>query len=230
MFIEKDHVEQRKHSAKHEEYLKRKTAGTFFTRREMVKAGMLTVAVCVWIWISVYAGERAIQQQNIAEVILRFHVLANSNSEEDQKVKYQVRDAVLAWMESNIKTSEQKYEMQKLLEDHLSEIEKAANNILKAAGMDYCAAAEVTRCYFPDRTYGECTFAAGWYDALRIELGEAKGQNWWCVLYPQLCFQDCLHAVVEEEQLQKLEEVLTVEEYESLLVQPQKWKLAFRWF
>lgn len=215
------------------------------------KKGIVVFIACLLLYMSVHAGERALIQQKIASEVLRFHVLANSDSEEDQAVKYQVRDAVLAWLEEELKTIDEKQEAEflekrsdeersgvldgreetmKLLQGRLAEIETVADGVLEEAGMAYRASAEVTRCYFPDRTYGSCTFAAGWYDALRIRLGEAKGQNWWCVLYPRLCFQDCLHAVMEDKQLQELQEVLTVEEYESLLTQPQKWKLAFRWF
>lgn len=207
------------------------------------KKGIAVLIACLLLYMSVHAGERALMQQKIASEVLRFHVLANSDSEEDQAVKYQVRDAVLVWLEEELQSGDEKRlddgsssatdgreETMKLLQGRLAEIETVADGVLKEAGMAYRASAEVTRCYFPDRTYGSCTFAAGWYDALRIRLGEAKGQNWWCVLYPRLCFQDCLHAVMEDEQLQELQEVLTVEEYESLLVQPQKWKLAFRWF
>ena len=215
------------------------------------KKGIAVLTACLLLYMSVHAGERALMQQKIASEVLRFHVLANSDSEEDQAVKYQVRDAVLAWLEEELQVIEEKQEAEflekrsdegrrgvldgreetmKLLQGRLAELKAVADGVLDEAGMAYCASAEVTRCYFPDRTYGSCTFAAGWYDALRIRLGEAKGQNWWCVLYPRLCFQDCLHAVMEDEQLQELQEVLTVEEYESLLTQPQKWKLAFRWF
>lgn len=207
------------------------------------KKGIAVLIACLLLYMSVHAGERALMQQKIASEVLRFHVLANSDSEEDQAVKYQVRDAVLVWLEEELQSRDEKRlddgsssaidgreETMKLLQGRLAEIETVADGVLKEAGMAYRASAEVTRCYFPDRTYGSCTFAAGWYDALRIRLGEAKGQNWWCVLYPRLCFQDCLHAVMEDDQLQELQEVLTVEEYESLLVQPQKWKLAFRWF
>ena len=218
-----------------------------------ILAGIFLIAIS----ISVCAAERSILQQGIAEEVLRFHVLANSDSEEDQAVKYRVRDAVLEWMsqemqEVNVSNYElanysmvkkgdseencdtesrnQKAEIMDFAQNHLKDLEYVANQVLSENGMDYQATAELVRCYFPDRTYGDCTFPAGWYEALRIKLGEAEGQNWWCVLYPKLCFRDCLHAVVEEEQLQELEEVLTVEEYESLLQKPQKWKLAFRWF
>lgn len=211
-------------------------------KRAVILAGIfLTV-----IYVSVGAAERSILQQGIAEEVLRFHVLANSDSEEDQAVKYRVRDAVLARMSQEMqmeknsnyelanydvtKIGSRKAEVMSFAQNHLKDLEYVANQVLSENGMDYQATAEIVRCYFPDRTYGDCTFPAGWYEALRIKLGEAEGQNWWCVLYPKLCFQDCLHAVVEEEQLQELEEVLTVEEYESLLQKPQKWKLAFRWF
>lgn len=206
--------------------------------------------------ITVYAHQQLLQQ-GIAEEVLRFHVLANSDSEEDQQVKYLVRDGVIAWVEKEMRaqeaakiqaadtekqetgsnrksvknqTADKKQEMEQFLGEHLSEITQLADQILAENGFSYHAEARIENCYFPDRTYGGCTFPAGWYRALRICLGEAKGQNWWCVLYPKLCFADCLHGAVGEEEMQELEKVLTVEEYESLLRQPGKWKISFRWF
>ena len=74
----------------------------------------------------------------------------------------------------------------------------------------------VVNCYFPDKTYGDVTFPRGYYDALRIEIGKAEGENWWCVLYPNLCFLDSVHAVVPEEGKDKLKNVLDEEEYEMV--------------
>lgn len=239
---------------------RKKHTGVYDSKNLWKRAGILAGIFLIAIYMSVGAAERSILQQGIAEEVLRFHVLANSDSEADQVVKYRVRDAVLEWMsqemqQENIsnyelanhdtvndsglegteencdtKRKNQKEAVESFAQRHLKELEYVANQVLSENGMDYQATAEIVRCYFPDRTYGACTFPAGWYEALRIRLGEAEGQNWWCVLYPQLCFQDCLHAVVEEEQQQELEAVLTVEEYESLLQKPQKWKLAFKWF
>lgn len=171
-------------------------------------------------------------QQGIAEEVLRFHVLANSDSEEDQRIKYLVRDEVIAWLgeEMEGKKDYGKEAALQFLSGHLAQLEQMADKVLGEEGAAYRSEASVEDCYFPARTYGECTFPAGWYKALRIRLGEAEGQNWWCVLYPRLCFSDCLHGVVEEDQMQQLEEVLTVEEYESLLRKPGEWKIAFRWF
>lgn len=179
--------------------------------------------------LGVSAAHQSLLQRGIAEEVLRFHVLANSDSEEDQNIKYLVRDAVIAWLSDEMEVKDKDSELQ-FLSEHLSQIEQIANQVLSGSGVSYRAQATIENCYFPDRTYGDYTFPAGWYDALCICLGEAKGQNWWCVLYPSLCFSDCLHAVVDEEELADLEEVLTVEEYESLLREPKKWKITSRWF
>jgi len=185
-------------------------------------------------------------QRGIADEVLRFHVLANSDGKADQEVKLKVRDAVLAWLakeweEVDVSESEknddgktkdrnQKSEEEAFLRTHLSDLEAIANDVLVSERLSYRAQATLTTCYFPDRSYGNCTFPAGWYKALRIELGKAKGHNWWCVLYPRLCFTDSLHAVVKEEEMQQLSNVLTEAEYDSLLHEPSRWKFTFRWF
>lgn len=233
--------------------------------------GLVTVLLVVFLNAAATAAHFGMLQQGIAEEVLRFHVLANSDSEEDQAVKYLVRDAVLSWIsEAMDENSSERYspvheisiltetgenemareenetqnesqngmsiamdsrgDMLQFLTDNLSEIEGTANSVLEKQDVSYRAIAEITWSYFPDRTYGDCTFPAGWYQALRICLGAAKGRNWWCLLYPSLCFTDALHAVVDETSREKLEEVLTVEEYQSLLASPGKWKIAFRWF
>lgn len=195
--------------------------------------GLLVFSVLVNIGAA-YAHQSMLQR-GIAKEVLRFHVLANSDEEKDQKVKLQVRDTVLAWIGEHTKTqgadgSMTKKELQQFLTAHLEDLEDEANRILEEAEMHYRASASVELCYFPERTYGDCTFPAGWYDALRIRLGEAQGHNWWCVLYPRLCFSDCLHARVGEEQKKQLAGVLTQEEYESLLHTPERWRICFRWF
>ncbi len=177
----------------------------------------------------VSAGHYHLLQQGIAESVLRFHVLANSDSEEDQAVKYQVRDQVLSWLSGQMEGFEKEEEVQ-FLSAHLWEIEQVADGVLEQRGFSYRSEARIETCYFPERTYGRCTFPAGWYEALRLCIGEARGQNWWCVLYPRLCFSDCLHAVVEYGELEELEKTLTAEEYESLLRDPKQWKFSFRWF
>ena len=148
--------------------------------------------------------------------MVRFHVLANSDSADDQELKLKVRDAVLGYMEEKLPESDGADETKDWLRSHIDEIEEVSRRTVADAGTEYPVSAAVTTCWFPDKTYGDVTFPAGNYEALRIEIGEAKGHNWWCVLYPGLCFMDTTNAVVPDEGKQKLKNVLTEEEYSRI--------------
>lgn len=157
-------------------------------------------------------------QQALADEVFRFHVVANSDSEEDQALKLKVRDAVLEKMKADM--TEEKAasarETEEWAEEHLDELKETAEAVVRAEGYTYGAQAEVTECEFPDKRYGELLFPAGEYRALKISLGKGCGQNWWCVLYPNLCFRDSVCAVVDEDGKEELEEALTAEEYEMI--------------
>ena len=159
------------------------------------------------------AASRAELQEHLAEEVLRFHVLANSDSEEDQSLKIKVRDSVLAFLEENMPETDSASETTAWAREHIDAIEEVGRDTVAASGADQTVSAAVTTCWFPDKSYGDITFPAGNYEALRIEIGAAKGHNWWCVLYPSLCFLDTTNAVVPEEGKQKLKNVLTEEEY-----------------
>lgn len=166
-------------------------------------------------------------QEEIAKEVFRFHVLANSDSARDQELKLLVKEKVIAYMEEALPKSESVRETKLWAISHLEEIAKAAQDTLREEGCVYPVSASVTECYFPDKTYGDITFPSGRYDALRIEIGEGKGQNWWCVLYPNLCFIDAIHAVVPEEGKRELREVLKEDAYE-LVTATSKFKI--KWF
>ena len=161
-------------------------------------------------------------QQGIAEDILRFHVLANSDSTEDQQLKMEVKEAVLEYMSGYLNGNENLEETRQTVQTHLHDIQEYAMTVVREKGYDYSVQAELATCYFPVKTYGDCTFPAGEYEALRILIGEAGGHNWWCVLYPNLCFVDAVYGVVEDEEKEKLENVLTEEEYQSILEVPEE--------
>lgn len=166
-------------------------------------------------------------QEHLAQEVLRFHVLANSDSEEDQKLKLSVRDAVLAYLEKEM-PSQMDVEQTKLwMREHVREIEQTGLDAVEEQGYDYPVNAAVTTCWFPDKTYGDLTFPQGNYEALRVEIGAAKGHNWWCVLYPGLCFMDSVNAVVPEEGKEKLQKVLTEEEYAKITVTD---KFEIKWY
>lgn len=113
------------------------------------------------------------------------------------------------------------------MREHTEEIRRVAEQKMTDLQMQQTVSVAVTTCYFPDRTYGDVTFPAGNYKTLRIELGEAAGHNWWCVLYPNLCFLDTTNAVLPEKGKQQLKKVLTEEEYSEVTAGS---KFQIRWF
>lgn len=119
---------------------------------------------------------------------LRIHIRADSNEEEAQRVKYLVRDDVVAYLTPLVSQADEKEEAMRLLEENLSGIEKTANEVLKREGFHYFCKARLKAEEFPTRIYGNYTLEEGRYDALILELGRAQGDNWWCVVYPPLCF------------------------------------------
>lgn len=155
-------------------------------------------------------------QGELAEQVFRFHVLANSDSEEDQNLKMKVKEAIIAYMKQELPESDSVDTTKKWAGENLLQIERVAARIIAEEGYDYLVKAEVTACDFPEKTYGDITFPAGEYEALRIEIGQAEGQNWWCVLYPNLCFIDAVHAVVPQKGKDELKEVLEEDTYEMV--------------
>lgn len=166
-------------------------------------------------------------QEELAEQVFRFHVLANSDSDQDQALKMQVKEAVIAYMKQELPESDCVETTKAWARENLDQIEAVAAKIIVAEGYDYAVKAEVTVCDFPDKTYGDITFPAGEYEALRIEIGDAKGQNWWCVLYPNLCFIDAVHAVVPDKGKEELKEVLEEDTYEMVTTTT---RFKIRWF
>lgn len=194
----------------------------------------LLLAAGFWgIGSGMHRARAALLQQGISQEVLRFHVLANSDSEKDQRIKLQVRDGILEWLEGQLSEEEQndRERMEKRLEELLPQMKEQTVQILSEAGVSYGAEARLETAVFPETTYGTCTFPSGNYKALRLLLGKAQGHNWWCVLFPKLCFLDCVHAVFPEQSQSTLQEVLTEAEYESLF-DPEKdsYRIAFRYF
>ena len=133
-------------------------------------------------------GALALQTQTqLADRVVRLHVLANSDSEEDQALKLQVRDAVLDRAEALLTQSEDRAEAEALLREHLTDFEQVAEAVITAEGYDYPVSVELEDTQFPTKEYDGFTLPAGEYLALRVLIGAAEGQNWWCVVFPPLC-------------------------------------------
>lgn len=166
-------------------------------------------------------------QNEIAEEVLRFHVLANSDREEDQILKMEIKEAILSFMKEELPESRNLKETKEWVKANLTEIENIAKMKIRQKGYSYPVKAQMASSYFPDKTYGDITFPAGIYEALRVEIGAADGRNWWCVLYPNLCFLNAVQAVVPEEGKEELEEVLDDEAYDMVT---SKTIFRIKWF
>lgn len=152
-------------------------------------------------------------QQGIAEKVLRFHVLANSDSAEDQALKLKVRDAVGGEMAETLSGVTDRAECESILTSRLGQIERTAEAVIAEEGYSYEVHAFLREVNFPVKTYGAYTFPAGEYEALEVVIGEGEGHNWWCVMYPNMCFFGSVYEVVDEEAEAALRKVLTEEEY-----------------
>lgn len=130
---------------------------------------------------------------------MRIHILANSDSAADQSLKYCVRDRVLEQCSAYFDDCESKDEAVTITRDHLDEIERAAEREIRRQGFDYSVEAQVGQAYFDTRYYDDFTMPAGWYDSLRLTIGDGGGKNWWCVMYPALCVGAACEDKMKEE-------------------------------
>lgn len=130
----------------------------------------------------------------------RLHILANSNSEQDQQIKLDVRDAVLQVTHDEIEQCKNAVETEEYIRDNIGIILETANDMLAKNGVSYQATATVGNYHFPDKSYRDVRYPEGDYQALRILLGDGEGENWWCVMFPPLCITE-----IEEEDEQDIE-------------------------
>jgi stage II sporulation protein R len=150
---------------------------------------------------------------DIANSVFRLHVIANSDSEEDQNLKYIVRDNLLAYMNSICKDCKSKEEAITIVQENQNIFEEIAINTIEEQGYSYSVKINIGNFEFPTKSYGDISLPAGYYDALRVEIGEAKGQNWWCVMFPPLCFVDISSGIVPDESKELMENNLSEEEF-----------------
>lgn len=154
-----------------------------------MKKFLIVIALIIAVAATVFIVDlnKAETQEAYADY-LRIHVRANSNSAEDQQVKYEVKDEVVKFITPYIKECVDKESAMEVMHGLLPEIEKVCDKALRERGYTYGARANIREEKFPTRVYGDLTLEEGVYDALIVELGTGTGDNWWCVIYPPLCF------------------------------------------
>ena len=138
-------------------------------------------------------------EEGIYDTVVRLHVLANSDSEEDQALKLRVRDAVLSVTSPLIADCTDRGEAERILADAEDEILAAAGEVIAAEGYDYPVRITFCEEEYPEKDYGEFTFPKGTYLSMRVLIGEGEGRNWWCVLFPPLCLSAATKSKAETE-------------------------------
>ncbi|HOM02222.1 MAG TPA: stage II sporulation protein R [Acetivibrio sp.] len=149
----------------------------------------------------------------LADNIIRLHVLANSDSPEDQQLKRDVRDVVINFMKDKLKNVKDVETTKRIIEENSEAIKQVALNEIKRQNKDYDVKVMLGVYPFPTKVYGDISLPAGNYQALRVVIGDGEGQNWWCVLFPPLCFVDATHGTVPDSVKDDLKQVLSEEEY-----------------
>ena len=149
----------------------------------------LVLAICIGVFaaMSVVTFVQS-TQESLEGGVIRLHVRANSNLTEDQQLKLKVRDRILAQTKDMAKGVSDVKDAQKLIEDNLPSLKDAAMDEINLHGYDYPVNIEFGKSKFPARTYGGITLPAGTYKALTVNIGTGEGENWWCVMFPPLCF------------------------------------------
>lgn len=165
-----------------------------------MKLQKILALVCVFILCVTVCNILPIHgEEKIYESVVRLHVLANSDSEEDQALKLKVRDAILAYTSPKVIDSKSREEAIEILQGELENIKKIAENTVKEQGYFYSVEVTLTLEDYPTRNYESMSFPSGEYVSLRVLIGEAEGQNWWCVLFPPLCLSAATEKAENEE-------------------------------
>ena len=196
--------------------------------RSMVKMiFILTFLLFLYTSLCAFSYAKSVST-DISDSVFRLHVLANSDSEEDQALKYKVRDNLINYMNSICTETTSKDEAISIANNHLDNFKKIAEDTISANGYNYTVQVQVGNFEFPTKTYGDISLPAGNYDALRVNIGEAKGQNWWCVMFPPLCFIDVSSGVVPDNSKDVLKNSMNEEDFALVSESDESSEISFK--
>ncbi|MGL6106363.1 stage II sporulation protein R [Romboutsia sp.] len=155
------------------------------------------------------------------EKLIRFHVIANSNSDKDQNLKLKVRDNVIAYLQPKLAKSESIQESERIIKSEYDNLRKVSEDTIHANGYNYGVTVDIVYSEFPTKQYSNVILPAGEYKALKIVIGSGQGRNWWCVMFPPLCFVDDEKGMIDKKTDEKLKQILTEEEYKLITQKSQ---------
>lgn len=179
---------------------------------------LLPVAVLGWIY-----GAAVTSGDYTKAGVVRLHVLANSDTNEDQALKRRVRDRVIGDIKPYMLMSTERSQAEAVLADHLPALQAAAQQVIWESGFDYPVRVELGQHPFPTKTYGDLALPAGTYQALRVIIGSGEGQNWWCVLFPPLCFVDATNSIAIAAQTQQINDEINGQQAPEIRFKLWEW-------
>ncbi len=183
--------------------------------RNIIKAKkilLLIILFAIYIYISAYSYVKTVST-GLSNNVFRLHIIANSNSVEDQNLKYIIRDNLIKYMNTLCKSCSSKEDVIYIAKNHLQDFKNITENIIKENGYSYQAQVEIGNFEFPTKNYGDISLPSGYYDALKVKIGQSSGENWWCVMFPPLCFINTSTGIVSTESKHILKQNLSNEEY-----------------
>ena len=203
-----------------------KTLLSIICSRKVKNSLILLFLLFLYISISAISYVNAVSN-DIEESVFRLHVIANSDSKEDQDLKYKVRDNLIKYMNTICSNTKNKEEAINIAQNNLEEFKKIAKQTVKENGYSYDVSVEIGNFSFPTKNYGDVSLPAGYYDALRVKIGKAEGQNWWCVMFPPLCFVNVSSGIVPDESKKLMKQELNDEEY-SIITNEDSSEIKFK--
>lgn len=193
--------------------MKYKNRGTSSMKNKLI-AIMLFLILVLGSVLGISYMKAGASQKTISDKIIRFHVIANSDTTEDQTLKLKVRDEILNYISPKLKDSKDIDESRKILDENNEVMKEIARKVIKENGYEYEVITMLSHENFPVKSYGNVTLPQGNYEAYRIIIGSGEGHNWWCVMFPPLCFTDITKGEVAYKETEKeMKQVLTSEEY-----------------
>ncbi len=194
----------------------RMNKGLSFKATSILKVSIVVAILVVFsLWMLSYTYAEDVNA-GLSENLVRLHVIANSDSASDQALKLKVRDAIIEYMKDKLAVSQNIDQTKEIISENLSNIENISKQVIKKNSSNYSVKASLGNYSFPTKTYGDIALPAGEYQALRVVIGQGSGANWWCVLFPPLCFIDATHGTIPDSVKQDLKTSLSADEYKLI--------------
>ena len=193
--------------------------------RNKLPTAIFIICLLLFLMLSAFSYAKAVST-DLKSNVFRLHIIANSDSTEDQELKIKVKDALINYM--NQFNFHSKEEAISFVSCHLGDFKNIAQNTIEENGYSYTVSIEVGNYDFPTKNYGDILLPAGGYDALRVKIGKSEGHNWWCVMFPPLCFVDVSSGVVPEESKETLGKNLSEEDYNLISSQSTISNIKFK--